>query len=139
MSYVPTTASTVAIIAAKKKREKERREEEELTKYNREDLEGWEFKIIRSNTGRFKNQEKVQQVVKEEAQNGWEMIEKFDDYRIRFKRRTDRRSMDPHAKLDPYRTTIGIGSGQLGLTIVGSILLGIGLVFGLVFLARGFF
>jgi len=131
-------AAIAAAAAARKKKEQEYHEEETLTNYNANDIEGWEFKIVRSNTGGFKNYEFVQQVITEEAQNGWEMLEKFDNNRIRFKRSTSRRSMDPHAKIDPYRTTVGIGEGTLALTIVGVILLGIGVVLGVVFLAGGF-
>jgi hypothetical protein len=57
-------ATTVAATAAAAKA---REEEEDLTKYSPNDLEGWEFKIVRSNFGRFSNYQHVQQLCQEEA------------------------------------------------------------------------
>jgi hypothetical protein len=56
------------------------------------------------------------------------MVEKFDNQRIRFKRRIDRRSMDQHATIDPYRTTIGISEGQTVLLVLGILALVGGIV-----------
>ena len=71
-----SNAALIAAIAAKRRREKE---EEQMVQYNADDLKGWEFKIVRSNTGGFRNYQKVQMVVSEEAKAGWELLEKFDD------------------------------------------------------------
>ena len=90
-----------------------------MTKYSAEDLDGWEFKIMRSALGRFKSYHNLQQICQEEARAGWEMVEKFDDYRVRFKRRTDRRSGDRGLTTDPYRTSVGIQGGGLAAIIVG--------------------
>lgn len=76
--------------------------------YSAGDLDGWEFKIVRSHFGRFSNQEVVRRVVAEEAQNGWELLEKFDNHRIRFKRRVDKRALHSGGNLDPYRTNYGV-------------------------------
>lgn len=117
-----------AIIAAQKRRQDD--EEQRMTKYNAEDLNGWEFKIVHSTFGRFRNAEVIRRLMEEEAQNGWEMVEKFDDYRIRFKRRTDKRALHSGGGVDPYRTSYG--SGQrifpiiaiiLGLAVAATILL----------------
>ncbi|MDD4050500.1 MAG: hypothetical protein PHR28_01195 [candidate division Zixibacteria bacterium] len=89
-----------------------------MTPYNKDDLEGWEFKIVRSNFGRFSNYEIVQKVCQDEARAGWEMVEKFDNERIRFKRRTDRRSGDRQLDFNPYRTTIGFGEGRISAIIL---------------------
>jgi hypothetical protein len=102
--------------AAKKKKEEE--EEERMTQYNTNDLEGWEFKIVRSALGRFGNSEVVGKLISEEAQNGWEMVEKFDNYRIRFKRRTDKRSLHSGGSIDPYRTSYGVGGTAMPLIAV---------------------
>lgn len=56
-----------------------RHEEEELTSYRSQDLQGWEFKILRSATGAFRDPAKLQQALAEEATFGWELVEKFDD------------------------------------------------------------
>jgi hypothetical protein len=129
-------ATIAAVAAAQKKRQQEQYEEEHLTKYNADDLEGWEFKIVRSNTGKFKKYEYLLQVIQEESQNGWEMVEKFDDGRVRFKRKISRRSMDPHAKIDPYRTTVGMGQGALVAVILLTIFGAVGVMLGIIFFVK---
>jgi hypothetical protein len=88
-------------------------------RYGGSDLEGWEFKIVRSNTKRFRKPEAVRELCAEEAKAGWEMLEKFDDGRIRFKRRVEKRSGDRHLAIDPYRTLVGPGEVQLAMSILG--------------------
>lgn len=110
-------AGAAAAAAAAKQRAQE--EEEKLTPYNAGDMEGYEFKIIRTNTRKFKDPEFVRKICAEEAQAGWEMIEKFDDYRIRFKRSVKNRSRDPHLNIDPYRTHIGVTETHIVLIVVG--------------------
>jgi hypothetical protein len=106
--------AAAAAAAARRRRE----EEETLTPYNKDDLEGWEFKIVRSNFGRFHNYEIVQKLCQEEARAGWEMVEKFDNERIRFKRRIDKRSGDRQLDFNPYRTTVGFGEGRIAAIIL---------------------
>jgi hypothetical protein len=106
-----------AIIAARKRQQEE--EEQKMTQYNAEDLNGWEFKIVRSTFRRFRNSEAIRRLMEEEAQNGWEMVEKFDDYRIRFKRRTDKRAFHSGGVVDPYRTNYGTSQIILPLIAVG--------------------
>ncbi len=111
-SFIPIHAGLAAAIvaeAAKKKRE----EEEKMTQYTGDDLDGWEFKIIRANTRKFKNKEIIEKVRQEEARAGWELLEKFDDYRLRFKRRIEKRSMDTHLEFDPYRSQISSSNGAV--------------------------
>lgn len=96
--------------------------------YDRDDLEGWEFKIMRSMFGKFKKYEYVQELCKQEAQAGWELVEKFDDQRIRFKRRIENRKRDAGLGFDPYRTTLGASEGKMVVIIVLSIIAVIGLI-----------
>ncbi|MCK4657299.1 MAG: hypothetical protein KAT85_09700 [candidate division Zixibacteria bacterium] len=110
MSYIPIVASTAGVAAARRMRQ----EEEDMTGYSKDDLDGWEFKIVRANTRKFKDYKAVQQLCDEEAKAGWEMVEKFDDTRIRFKRSVDRRSGDRHLEFDPYRTRIGMTEATIG-------------------------
>ena len=126
------TAGAAAAAAAKQRAQEE---EEKLTPYNTGDLEGYEFKIIRTNTRKFKDPEFIRRICAEEAQAGWEMIEKFDDYRIRFKRSVKHRSRDPHLEIDPYRTSIGATEGHIALIVVGITLaaLAVGLVVAMSF------
>ena len=76
------SGAIVPIIAAAA-RQRQMREEEKMTGYNKSDLDGWEFKIVRSSFGSFRSPEKIEKLCREEARAGWEMLEKFDDYRIR--------------------------------------------------------
>lgn len=116
-------AAAAAAAAAKRRQEQE--EEEEMTKYTDEEIkEGWEFKIVRSNTGAFRNPATLRKLIEEEAVSGWMMLEKFDDARVRFKRPVSARekgSASLSAGIDPYRTTYGISEGMLVVTILGVI------------------
>ncbi|MFZ5981536.1 MAG: hypothetical protein ACOYVF_12990 [Candidatus Zixiibacteriota bacterium] len=112
------SGAIVPILAAAAKRKREIQEEELMTGYNKEDMRGWEFKIVRSTFGSFRNPEKVRKLCEDEAAAGWEMLEKFDDYRIRFKRRVEKRSMDPHLNQDPYRSAAGAGSSNIILLLL---------------------
>lgn len=120
------TGGAIASIAAAAKAAKDRDEEENLTKYNSDDLDGWEFKIVRSDLGRFKKREIVQKLCDREAKAGWEMVEKFDNSRIRFKRRTEKRAQDQHLDFDPYRTSMSTISGGKVAVIIGIIVLLVG-------------
>ncbi len=124
MAYIPvaTGANAASAAAAQKLRD----EEEIMTAYKKDDLEGWEFKIMRSYTGKFKDNKFVQQLCREEARAGWEMLEKFDEYRIRFKRRVDNRPNDQFLKFDPYRTSVGFGINHIVAVILGVAALGVG-------------
>ena len=124
-----STAATSAAIAGAAAQRKYR-EEEQMSGYKPEDLAGWEFKIVRANTAKFRSQEAINRLCQEEAKAGWEMLEKFDDQRIRFKRRVERRSMDPHVQIDPYRTNVGVSGNVtlvialgLALVVAGAVLL----------------
>ena len=99
-----------------------------MTSYNPRDLEGWEFKIVRANTRKFKDREAVRQLCEEESKAGWEMIEKFDDTRIRFKRKIENRSRDQHLDIDPYRSEVGLSQGKIASIIIGGVILLTGLV-----------
>ncbi|UCE24741.1 MAG: hypothetical protein JSU74_01440 [Candidatus Zixiibacteriota bacterium] len=128
--------AAAAAAAAAARAARMRQEEEDMTGYNASDLEGWEFKIVRSNTRKFKNREAVRQLCEEEAPAGWEMLEKFDDSRIRFKRKIEHRTRDQHLQIDPYRSEVGIGQGQMVTLILGAIVLLGGLVIWLATMAK---
>lgn len=89
-----------------------------MTMYSKEDLQGWEFKIVRAATQRFGNPEALRRVCEEEAANGWELLEKFDNSRLRFKRPVERRSSDTHAATDPYRSQVGVSEGQIVVIVL---------------------
>lgn len=118
-------AGAAAAAAAAQARMREE-EEHTLTTYNNQDLNGWEFKIVRSVT-RIKG-DRFKQLCSEEARNGWELVEKFDDYRIRFKRPVECRQSDGNNAFDPYRTQFGISETRTVLLGVGGALLIMGIV-----------
>ena len=123
--------STAAAAAAAARRRRE--EEEHMTAYTPRDLaENWEFKILRSATGAFKDPAVMQRYLAEEAQAGWTLVEKFDNSRIRLKRPAAARQQGAQCTFDPYRTRVGISDVGLGLLIVGSILGGVAVLFTLI-------
>jgi hypothetical protein len=140
--------SHVAIHAAAEKQKQRRWEEEDMTRYSQEELENeWELKILRSTTGAFKKLETFAKVLEEESIAGWDMVEKFDNNRIRFKRPKSARTRDamlPKSArtrdamlppgIDPYRTQYGIDEGTLAVTIITVVVLIGGLVALLVYL-----
>ena len=118
-----------AAAAAAARRRALQEEEERLTDYSPQDLaQGWEFKIVRANTPAFRNSDVMQQVCAEEARSGWELVEKFDDSRLRFKRPAAARNIPAPAGIDAYRTTYGMSQG----TMVAMILICVFSIIGLV-------
>lgn len=92
-----------------------------MSTYTPEELaEGWEFKILRSVTSRFKNPEFLRRCLEEEAPAGWTLIEKFDDNRVRLKRPAAARQRDSMLQIDPYRTSVGMSEVAFALAIIGS-------------------
>ena len=127
MSFVPIIVGPGAA-AARRRRLRREKEEEEMSGYRKEDLEGWEFKIVRSATGQFRKPEVVRRLREEESRAGWEMLEKFDDFRIRFKRRIEKRSMDSHLSINAYRTTYGSSFNPVVLALIGAMILIVGVI-----------
>ncbi len=126
-------AAVGAIIAAARSQQEE---EEEMTPYSAKDLaDGWEFKILRSTTGKFSDPFWLKAVLDEEARAGWALLEKFDDYRVRLKRPASARSRDASLSFDPYRSSVGIGQGRLALLIIAGTMaataIGLGVLFAI--------
>ena len=119
MAHFPHGAH-IAIHAANEQRRKIEQEEEEMTKYTSEDLEqNWEFKIVRGFYPVFRKPEVFQALLEEEALAGWELVEKLDDRRVRFKRRKDARRRDATLPpgIDPYRTQYGTNTNAIGIAV----------------------
>ena len=90
-----------------------------MTDYKPEDLAAsWEFKILRSATGRFKDPDYLRAVLADEARAQWTMQEKFDNDRVRLKRPVAARASDAALGFDPYRTWVGITEIQLTVRII---------------------
>lgn len=120
--HVPLAAQ-----AANEQRKRQRKEEEEMTPYTREELDdGWEFKIIRSPSPVFRKPEVLAALLDEEALAGWELVEKFDNRRIRLKRPRSARAKDQMLPpgFDPYRTQFGVSRQTMSALLV-LILLGL--------------
>jgi hypothetical protein len=130
-----------AIHAARMRRlqqQQDENEEVEMTNYSQDDLNhNWEFKIVRSERGAFRRPQVFQQLIQEEEIAGWEMVEKLDDRRVRFKRRKDARTRDALLPpgIDPYRSHYGRANRSLVMVLIGlatAAALGAGiLIFGL--------
>ncbi|MBC8505168.1 MAG: hypothetical protein ISR58_06600 [Anaerolineales bacterium] len=129
-------AHIAAAAAAKKRKLDEEAEEEKMTKYNDDNTEKWEYKIVRSESGAFRNPNVLAALVEEEALAGWEMLEKFDNRRIRFRRPVEARKKDhmlPNG-VDPYRTNYGGSLTKIGVMVaLGLLLMGSFLFFFLAY------
>ncbi len=135
MTHFPHGAF-VAIHAAQEQQRRDREEEEEMTRYSVEELDSnWEFKIVRSESGAFRKPEVFQMLLQEESIAGWELVEKIDDRRVRFKRTRDahRRDATLPQGYDPYRSVYGRPAGNsAGMVFLAFI---IAIVIGLALLA----
>lgn len=78
--------------------------------YEEKTVNNREYKIITSNTPSFGNREKMQQILGEEAQAGWELEEKFDNFKVRVGRDKSARDNDDKLSFDPYRTNVGMNN-----------------------------
>ena len=101
-----------------------------MNRYSTEEMDGeWEFKIVRSETGAFRQPENFQRLLDEEAVAGWQLMEKLDNKRVRLKRHVSSRSNDmmlPQG-IDPYRTQFGGGGAGIwvGAGIMLAVLIGV--------------
>jgi hypothetical protein len=128
------TAPLIAAAAAAKQIA-DQQEEEEMTPYSAGDLaDAWEFKILRSISGGFRNPVWLHAVLQEEARAGWTLVEKFDDSRVRLKRPASARAGDAKLGFDPYRTWVGISQSRFVLLVVLAALVGTALLLLIVFL-----
>jgi hypothetical protein len=119
MSIAGVGAAAAAAAIARRKRE----EEETMSGYSQADLaEGWEFKILRSASGAFRNPATLRQALEEESRAGWVLVEKFDNQRVRMKRPASARARDGATDLDPYRTSFGISEAKMAVMIIGTVL-----------------
>jgi len=107
-----------------------------MTPYAQRDLaENWEFKILRSVNGKFRNPVWLHGVLEEEARAGWTMVEKFDDSRIRLKRPASARVNDSGLGFDPYRTYAGMSQTRYGLLVLLITFCIIGIIAGIAIMA----
>ena len=67
-----------------------------------------EYKVITSNTPVFADSGKLKQVLAEEAEAGWDLVELIDASKIRVGRSKSARANDANCKIDPYRINVGM-------------------------------
>jgi hypothetical protein len=106
----------VLILAAQRHRQEQaarlkmrHEEEEHRTPYTEEDLmQDVEFKIVRNELNLFEQPHLLAEVLREESQAGWQLVEKFDGNRVRLKRPASGRAGDAAlpSGVDPYRTEV---------------------------------
>ena len=114
------SAATTAAIAAAEQARRRAEEEEQLTPYTTEALaQDWEFKILRSSQGRFRDPAQQALFLAEEARAGWTFVEKFDDGRIRLKRPASAKAQDATLDFDPYRIYVGMAPSTHTAIVVG--------------------
>jgi hypothetical protein len=115
-------AHIAAAAAEKRRREQQEEEEERMTPYSGDELNNeWEFKIVRSATGAYRKSDVFQRLLNEESIAGWQLLEKLDNSRIRFKRPKSARKRDnmlPQG-FDPYRTQMGSDTRRTLFIILG--------------------
>jgi hypothetical protein len=134
-------AAAAAAAAAAEAARLQREEEEEMTPYSEDDLrDDWEFKILRSTSDTFRRPDELRRVLEEEGRAGWVLVEKFDDQRLRLKRRSDAQAHDYAADFDVYRTYVGRTPQQQGMQVLawvlGITLLIVGVVAAIALLRR---
>ena len=88
-----------------------------------------EYKTIHSQTPLFSDTSKMHEILAEEAQAGWRLLEKKSNFSIRLQRDISCRANDANLEFDAYRTSVGVpalltysGSALLTLIIVTAIL-----------------
>jgi len=139
MSYFPHGAF-VAIHAANEQRRRDEEEELLMTRYSIDELDSdWEFKIVRSDTNAFRRQDVFATLLQEESLAGWELVEKLDDRRVRFKRRRDARRRDATLPqgVDPYRSHYGKNPAARTFVVIGvAMMLALGVGFAVLFSAN---
>ncbi len=94
-----------------------------------------EYKIVQSTTPHFAKTGNLKAVLDEEAQSGWQLVEKFDNYKIRLQRDITHRTGDGTRHVDAYRTQVGLSNwvtysaaAALTIAVVLAILRGVGAI-----------
>lgn len=69
-----------------------------------------EYKVVQAQTPLFADPAKMQEILKEEARAGWQLLEKEDNYRIKLQREISHRASDASLDFDAYRSTVGVSA-----------------------------
>jgi len=69
-----------------------------------------EYKIVQSQTPLFASTAKMHELLEQESQAGWRLLEKQDNYRIKLQREISNRDNDKNLNFDAYRSAVGVSS-----------------------------
>ena len=69
-----------------------------------------EYKVMQAQTPLFSDSKKMHEVLEQEAQAGWRLLEKEDNYKVRLQRDISHRENDENLEFDAYRSTVGVSS-----------------------------
>lgn len=83
-----------------------------------------EFKVLHSTTPMFANAKKIEEVMAQEAQAGWQLLEKLDNYKLRLQRNISHRSKDQNLGFDAYRSQVGVNN-MIVYSITAAVTLGV--------------
>lgn len=133
--FMPTWIGVLVAVTYAQKQTRDREEEEEVA--TSADGTEYEYKIIRSPFGAFKKPDKFRAALAEEARVGWQLVEKFDDTRVRLRRPISFRAIDADSGQDPYRIRIGLNDGAIAGRIILGVVLGVAAVVGVLLLVLG--
>lgn len=92
-----------------------------------------EYKIVQSTTPLFKSREKLEAVLAEEAKAGWQLVEKYDNYKLRLQRDISHREKDGERSFDAYRTQVGVHNAityTIATVVTLAVVLGIFILVG---------
>lgn len=71
-------------------------------------MENTEYKIIKSSTPTFANTAKMHTVLAKEAEAGWKLVGKEDNYQLKLQRDISHRDNDKNLSFDAYRVDVGV-------------------------------
>ena len=69
-----------------------------------------EYKVVQAQTPLFSDTGKMHEILEQEAQAGWQLLEKEDNFKIRLQRDISHRENDKNLDFDAYRSTVGVSA-----------------------------
>jgi len=69
-----------------------------------------EYKIVQSTTPLFAKLQNIDAIMAEESKAGWQLVEKYDNYKLRLQRNISHRANDKTLPFDAYRSQVGVNN-----------------------------
>jgi hypothetical protein len=86
-----------------------------------------EYKVVQSTTPLFAKLQNINAVMAEESKAGWQLVEKYDNYKLRLQRDISHRANDKNLAFDAYRSQVGVSNmvtyGLAALLTLGAVYL----------------